>query len=124
MRILIDTSTFIFIVHEPKRLSRRALRALEHPDVTIEMSTLSLSEIALKGTNRLELAPSQIRFEIERSGISLLPFQEHHVWAFLDLPKYHHDPFDRQLIAQAIAEEIPVVTPDASFDLYPVKVIW
>ena len=124
MRILIDTSTFLFIVHEPKKLSRRALRALEDPDAEIEMSTLSLSEIAIKGPTRLDLAPGQIRFEIERSGISLLPFQGIHAWAFLDLPKYHDDPFDRQLIAQAIAEEIPVVTPDVSFDLYPVKVIW
>ena len=123
MRILIDTATFLYIVNEPKRLSRKAQRALEHADA-IEMSTLSLSEIAIKGPTRLDLAPSQIRFELERSGIGLLPFQEHHAWVFLDLPKYHPDPFDRQLIAQAIAEEIPIVTPDGSFDHYPVKVIW
>ena len=45
-------------------------------------------------------------------------------YAFYDLPLHHYDPSDRQIIALAIAERIPIVTGDEAFEKYPVKVIW
>ena len=68
--------------------------------------------------------PGQIRQEIEATRIQELPYHAAHAYAYFDLPAHHYDPFDRQLIAQAIAENIPIVTPDAAFGQYPVKVIW
>ena len=47
-----------------------------------------------------------------------------HAYAYFDLPLHHYDPFDRQIIAQAIAENIPIITPDEAFENYPVEVIW
>ena len=41
-----------------------------------------------------------------------------------DLPLHHRDPFDRLLIAQSQVENIPVITSDAAFDLYPIRRVW
>ena len=55
----------------------------------------------------------------------LLPFTEDHALNMFELPLHHRDPFDRQIIAQALAENIPVVTGDEQFRLYkPLSVIW
>jgi PIN domain nuclease of toxin-antitoxin system len=40
------------------------------------------------------------------------------------LPFYHRDPFDRLVIAQAMTEQVPVVSVDAAFDQYPVRRLW
>ena len=42
----------------------------------------------------------------------------------VELPFYHRDPFDRLIIAQSLAEGIPVVSSDAAFDAYGVGRIW
>lgn len=125
MRVLIDTATFLWIISRPARLSRAALRVLKKPDTVRELSTLSLTEIAVKVQMRkLDLTKEQIRQKIEAARISVLPYQAAHAYAYFDLPIHHYDPFDRQIIAQAIAENIPVVTPDEAFERYPVEVIW
>jgi PIN domain nuclease of toxin-antitoxin system len=54
----------------------------------------------------------------------VLPYHAAHAYTYFDLPMHHFDPFDRQLIAQSMAENIPIVTPDEVFEQYPVKVIW
>jgi len=55
----------------------------------------------------------------------VLPYTADHAYHLFDLPHQHSDPFDRQIIAQAPAENIPVVTPDDKFKLYErIKVIW
>jgi PIN domain nuclease of toxin-antitoxin system len=125
VRVLIDTSTFIWIISRPARLSREALRVLKKPDTVRELSTLSLTEMAVKiQARKLDLTKEQIRQNIEAARIQVLPYHAAHAYAYFDLPAHHYDPFDRQLIAQAIAENIPIVTPDAAFGQYPVKVIW
>jgi PIN domain nuclease of toxin-antitoxin system len=54
-----------------------------------------------------------------------LPYRADHAFSLFDLPLHHSDPFDRQIIAQALSEQIPVVTPDEKFGLYKgLKVIW
>lgn len=57
--------------------------------------------------------------------LRVLPYTaEHASWLF-DLATHHADPFDRQIIAQALAENVPIVTPDEAFRLYEhLKVIW
>ena len=57
--------------------------------------------------------------------LHLLPFTADHALGMFDLPLHHRDPFDRQIIAQALTENIPVVTCDEQFRLYKsLKVIW
>jgi PIN domain nuclease of toxin-antitoxin system len=57
--------------------------------------------------------------------LRVLPYTAEHAFRLFDLPLHHGDPFDRQIIAQALAEGIPVVTSDEAFRLYKgLKVIW
>ena len=125
MRVLIDTSTFVWIISRPTRLSREAVRLLKRPDTVRELSTLCLTELAVKiQARKLHVTKEQIRQNIEAARIQVLPYNAAHAYAYFDLPEHHHDPFDRQLIAQAIAENIPIITPDEAFEQYPVKIIW
>ncbi|OAD22722.1 PilT protein domain-containing protein [Candidatus Thiomargarita nelsonii] len=57
-------------------------------------------------------------------SLKLLPVELHHVYALESLPLHHRDPFDRLLIAQAIAEQMFLVSADSQFDQYPVDIIW
>ncbi|MBV8730722.1 MAG: type II toxin-antitoxin system VapC family toxin [Acidobacteriia bacterium] len=55
----------------------------------------------------------------------VLPYTTEHALRLFDLPLHHTDPFDRQIVAQALAEDIPVVTADEAFRRYSgIKVIW
>jgi PIN domain nuclease of toxin-antitoxin system len=57
--------------------------------------------------------------------VRILPFTADHGFRIVDLPAHHRDPFDRQIIAQALWEEIPVVSPDEQFRHYEgLKIVW
>ena len=57
-------------------------------------------------------------------GMELLPIRYEHVLQLESLPHHHSDPFDRLLIAQAVAESLPILTGDKVFKEYGVKIIW
>jgi PIN domain nuclease of toxin-antitoxin system len=62
---------------------------------------------------------------VEDLGIRVLPYTADHAFELFDLPLHHGDPFDRQIIAQALSEKIPIVTSDEKFNLYKrLKLIW
>ena len=62
---------------------------------------------------------------LEDMDVRVLPFTAEHAFHVFEVPAHHRDPFDRQIIAQALSEQIPVVTPDEKFRLYSgLKVIW
>ena len=126
MRLLLDTATFIYAVESPGLLTRRAESILENPDNILEFSSISISEIAIKTTlGKLRFPASAAREAVEDLGLRILPYSADHAFYLFGLPLHHSDPFDRQIIAQALAEKIPVVTPDEKFDLYRgLKVIW
>ena len=125
MRVLIDTAVFIWMVNRPARLSREAARILKKPNTVITLSVVSLLEMAIKiQAGKLDLTKEQIRAEIAALSIELLPWHAGSAYAFFDLPLHHHDPLDRQILAQAMAENLPIVTPDEVFGEYPVQVIW
>jgi PIN domain nuclease of toxin-antitoxin system len=57
--------------------------------------------------------------------VRVLPYAAEHAFRLFDLPTHHSDLFDRQIIAQALVENVPVVTPDEAFKLYKgLKVVW
>lgn len=126
MRLLLDTAVLIWAVEAPERLTRRATAALETLDNVLEMSAVSLSEIAIKtARGELRLSGDSVRRALADLDLRILPFTADHAFFLLELPLHHSDPFDRQIIAQALAEKIPVVTPDQKFGLYKgLKVIW
>lgn len=75
-----------------------------------------------KLTMRLPLA--DIVSQQQANGIRVLPVTLTHVLGMEQLPAIHKDPFDRILVAQAIAESAELVSNDPAVGQYPVRVIW
>jgi PIN domain nuclease of toxin-antitoxin system len=126
VRLLLDTAVLIFAVESPDRMSKRAASALQEPANILELSTVSLTEIAIKvSSEKLEFTADEARQAIDDLGLRVLPFSVEHAFRLFGLPLHHRDPFDRQIIAQALVEDIPVLTPDEKFHFYKgLKVVW
>jgi PIN domain nuclease of toxin-antitoxin system len=126
MRLLLDTAVLIQAVEFPERLSKRAATAVQNLDNTLELSSISVTEIAIKAASgKLAFSAVILRRTMEELGIRILPFTADHAFRMFGLSRHHDDPFDRQIIAQALCERISVVTPDEKFRLYEgVTVVW
>ncbi len=126
LRLLLDTAVFIFAVESPQRLSSRAAAVLKNPGNVRELSSVSLTEIAIKATlGKLRISSEDARQAIRDMDIHILPFTADHAFRLFALPAHHRDPFDRQIIAQALWEDIPVVTSDDKFRLYRgLNLVW
>ena len=126
VRIILDTVTFIWAVSAPERLSRAAVSALRKASAVREISVVSLTEIAVKQTRgKLTFGKADALTGVADLRLRILPYAADHSFRLFDLPTHHADPFDRQIIAQALVEGVPIVTPDESFNLYQgLKVIW
>jgi len=118
MRLLLDTAVVIYSVEFPDRLSRRAAAVLRNLDNALELSAVSITEIAIKAdSGKLSFSPAILRKAMEDLGIRILPYRADHAFGMFGLPNHHNDPFDRQIIAQALSENISIVTPDEKFRL-------
>jgi PIN domain nuclease of toxin-antitoxin system len=126
MRILVDTVTFLFAMESPERLSRRAKSILANPSAALELSVISIVEIALKNSSgKIALSKDQLITAQGKLRMKVLPFEEQHSWELFGLALHHRDPFDRQIIAQALSENIPVLTCDPEFLKYRgLEVLW
>jgi PIN domain nuclease of toxin-antitoxin system len=126
LRVLMDTAVFIFSIESPERLSKRAAATLGNPDNIRELSSISLTEIAIKATlGKLNISAEMARQAIQDMQIHILPFTANHAFRLFELPTHHRDPFDRQIMAQAFAEDLPIVTSDDRFSLYKgLKLVW
>ena len=127
MKIILDTHTFLWFVNDSPELSNSAAELIES-DVDLWISIASLWEISIKvNLNKLDLPDEFDRFiphQIAINGIEILPINLQHLIALTKLPLHHRDPFDRILIAQAIAEDVPIISIDKKFDLYGVNRQW
>jgi len=126
LRLLLDTAVLIYAVESPERLTKRAVTALKNQENVLEISPVSLAEIAIKSALRkLSVSAAIARQAIQELDIRVLPYTAEHAYRLFDLPLHHGDPFDRQIIAQALSENIPVVTSDKKFSLYKgLKIVW
>jgi PIN domain nuclease of toxin-antitoxin system len=126
MRVLLDTVAFLFAIGDPDRLSRKARTVMRDPANQRELSVISLAEIAMKNAaGKLNLSREDAMEALSRLQVSMLPYAEAQVFELMTLPVHHHDPFDRMLIAQALAEDVPVMTCDKEFRKYKgLEVIW
>jgi PIN domain nuclease of toxin-antitoxin system len=126
VRLLLDTAILIYAVQSPERLSKRAASALQSAGNVLELSSISVAEIAIKATlGKLNLSAEIARQAVEDLSIRILPYTADHAFSLFDLPRHHGDLFDRQIIAQALSEKVPVVTSDEKFSLYKgLKLIW
>jgi len=126
MRLLLDTAALIYAVEAPERLSKKAAGMVRDPENTLELSAVSLVEIAIKSSGgKLRLEAATVQRAIEELGVRVLPFTASVAFALFNLPVLHRDPFDRQIISQALLEDIPVLTSDQMFKRYKgLRVIW
>jgi PIN domain nuclease of toxin-antitoxin system len=128
MRLLLDTHTFLWFISGDAQLSTKARDLITDPENEILLSVASLWEIVIKtGLGKLRLAGSFediIPQQIELNEIELLGIELGHLRELTRLPQHHRDPFDRLIIAQAIAEEALLVGKDGVFNEYPVRVLW
>jgi PIN domain nuclease of toxin-antitoxin system len=127
MRYIIDTQAFIWYATGDKQLSKTALEIIES-DAIRYISIASIWEMAIKTSiGKLNF---QVPFEdlisnqLTINEYEILSVELNHVFQLAQLPLFHKDPFDRILIAQAMREDIPIVSVDAHFQSYPVTVIW
>jgi PIN domain nuclease of toxin-antitoxin system len=128
MRVLVDTHTFLWALLKDHRLSTRAKQVLISGENELVFSLVSLWEIAVKmkigKLNTVGSSVTYIRDEMAEYGMELLPIRYEHILELERLPLHHSEPFDRLLIAQAVAESLPILTHDEKLPLYPVKLIW
>ena len=128
MRVLLDTHALVWALAEPDRLSSRARAALADPATVAFVSLVSAWELAiLEGLERVRLqVPLAALFTegLAALGIQLLPIRLAHIAGVAALPQHHRDPFDRLLVATALAERLTVVTTDDVFKRYGVPVLW
>jgi PIN domain nuclease of toxin-antitoxin system len=128
MKLLLDTVTFLFLIAEPKRLSKAARDAIVYEENDVLLSSVSTWEIAVKhALGRLPLSgpPSRVIPEQrERHGVEELCLDEVSALQLPTLPDLHRDPFDRMLVCQAIVHALAIVTPDESIARYPIRTIW
>ena len=128
MRYLLDSRVFLWWCAKSSNLSATAFDLIKSGDNSIYISLLSIREIQIKSQlGKVDLpVPIMDIFSQQHKehNIGLLAIELHHMTAMNNLPNYHLDPFDRVLIAQAIAEDMTMVTNDPNFAKYPVKIIW
>lgn len=128
IRVLLDTHAFLWWVAADRRLSARARAAVADRRHECFLSLASCWEMAIKTSlKKLTLPTSLDRFVPEQvaiNGFGLLPIALEHVTRVAELPFHHHDPFDRLLAAQALEEDLVVVSKDLIFREYGVKRVW
>ena len=124
-RYLIDTHIWLWWHMAPEKIQPEYFEIIENGDNEILFSTVSAWEIVIKynlGKLKLPFPPKEyIPKRLEVSFMEVLPVQLEHSLKVQELPNFHNDPFDRLLIAQALAEKLVVITEDQQFEMYHEK---
>jgi PIN domain nuclease of toxin-antitoxin system len=128
MKYLLDTMVWLWSVGPARTIGTAGLEILTSAQNEIYLSAASSWEIAIKtrlGKFQLPEAPAHyVPKRLAEQAIRSLPINQDHSLRVYDLPLHHSDPFDRLIIAQAIVEEMTVLTSDRIFEKYPIDVIW
>ena len=128
MRLIIDTQVLIWWTNDVSNISPRVQNIIFDLDNEIWLSLASIWEMQIKiSLGKLELPrslPDIIATQMEENQIKILPIELSHIYGLDRLPLYHRDPFDRLIIAQSLAEKMPIASIDKAFDAYSVERIW
>ena len=127
MNFLLDTHVFLWFINDDPRLSDQRKDMIENEHNLRYLSVASLWEMSIKyNLGKLKLEPSYDDFvekEVQESSIILLNIELEHLRMNASLPFHHREPFDRILIAQSLAENLPIMTVDSIFNQYPVRLV-
>ena len=128
MRVLVDSHAVLWATLDDDRLppAVRGLIGDVRTRVVVSVATTwELMVKALAGRLRLPQPPEEyFRGLIEDFDYEILPIHQRHVDSLPELPDIHGDPFNRMLVAQAIVEDLEIVTGDEAIRQYPVRTIW
>jgi PIN domain nuclease of toxin-antitoxin system len=127
LRILLDTHTALWWLDAPNKLGRIGYSLITDSENEVLISPIVPWEIAIKmNSGKLpphELVTDFLRMIQEQNFTSMAIHPLHTIRAGL-LPLHHRDPFDRLLAAQALEQDLPLISADKIFDSYGVKRIW
>jgi PIN domain nuclease of toxin-antitoxin system len=119
MRLLLDSHILLWLLADDKKLPRLARTRIRKAN-SVLVSSATLWELSIKvGMGRLNVNMLRLVESIDASGLTELPVQRSHALMLLRLPDFHRDPFDRLLVAQAIAEGLTLMTNDETVAKYP-----
>ncbi|MEZ0368723.1 MAG: type II toxin-antitoxin system VapC family toxin [Candidatus Sericytochromatia bacterium] len=128
MSYLLDSHTVVWFLEGDPRLSDKAREIIEAAESELCVSAVSFWELGIKsslGKLRLRSHPSEMMQKMVELEIRILQIEPAHVSGIVVLPFHHKDPFDRLLIATALAEEFSLISADHHFRLYQeLKVVW
>ncbi len=124
MRLLLDTHVFLWWIADDPRLDAQVRALIADPAHALYWSVASSWEVATKAAlGKLTLGvPAEVLLPAERARnhVTVLPIEERHAVLSAQLPRHHHDPFDRLLVAQARWEELTLVSYDRALAAYDV----
>lgn len=122
MKLLLDTHTFLWFIGGNPNLSGPARQLIEDIGNERLISIASLWEMSIKASmGKLKLNfsfPDLVETHVIGNAMKLLPVQPEHLDFVRSMSFHHKDPFDRLLIAQSLAEKMPILSRDQAFDNY------
>jgi len=128
MKLLLDTSTFLWFITADNKLSDAAAGAIRSSEHDVYLSAVSFWEILVKHQlGRLPLPESPASYvpkQRKRHGVSSLALREKAMKHLPKLPPLHKDPFDRMLVCQSLEHGLTVVTSDPLVRAYPIRTLW
>jgi PIN domain nuclease of toxin-antitoxin system len=128
VKYLLDTVIWLWSIDSVERINQRGLEILAKGQNEIYFSAATAWEVSIKarlGKLTLPAPPAGcIPAFMAKQGLLPLPVTHMHAVKVYDLYPHHQDPFDRLIIAQAIVEEMTILTADKIFQKYPVDVLW
>ena len=123
MRYLLDTNIFLWALNDDPKLKYNIRKVLEDPKNEVYISVVNGWEISIK--NRIGKLPLKTKLEecFKKSDFKVLDISLEHIFQLDKLSRYHNDPFDRILIAQAKVEGLTLITSDQKIWKYKLKLI-
>jgi len=123
VKLLVDTQAVIWWLAADQRLSAPAQAAISRAGAAAVVSAASIWEASIKRASGRLTGPDLLG-AVTSAGLPFLKINEHHAKLAGELPLIHRDPFDRMLVAQAMIEQLVIVTSDAEIPRYGVPVVW
>jgi PIN domain nuclease of toxin-antitoxin system len=124
VRLILDTHAALWWLAGDERMGKEAARHLGDETDQVLISATVVWEIAIKRSIGKLRAPDGLVAALLEAGAQPLPVSLDHAVAVEALPWHHRDPFDRLLVAQALAENASLVSRDTVFESYGVRLIW
>lgn len=123
MSFLLDTHILVWWLEDLRRLPQHVSSILQDESVRIFVSIATAWELEIKRALGKIETPDDLPQVIDENNFSVLPVEFEHIASLRTLPLLHRDPFDRMLLAQALAEGLTLITHDPALKRYNVPIL-